>query len=113
MLPDFSKGDNLLLLKDKLLNMVCNTPEETCIAPKALEAFKIMVSGGQMKVLEHNYKNDVILQPIAKHIFYMNNLPGFIHEDNGLAWHLIIVKLNQRFIGNAASHLGSTYALCS
>ena len=32
----------------------------------------------------------------------MDNLPGIIHEDNGLALRLIIVKLNQRFMWNVA-----------
>ena len=100
-IPDLSKKDDLLL-KDKLLNVIYNTPEEKCLAPKTLEIFLELVSGGQVKMLGGNFKNDAFLQPIAKHIFFMDNLPGIIHEDNGLALRLIIVKLNQRFMGNVA-----------
>jgi putative DNA primase/helicase len=98
-ISDFSNLDNLLVIRNKLLNIAYSIPKETCFATDSFEA---MVSEKIMEVGRDSIKGGALFRPITKHIFLMNDIPVIIHKNSSLAQKLIIVKLNQRFTGSVA-----------
>jgi putative DNA primase/helicase len=98
-ISDFMPGDNVLIIRNKLLNIAYSFPKETCAA---IDAFDDMVSDMIIRVGGNSTKGEVLFRPITKHIFLMNDIPVILRKNRGLAQKMIIVKLNKRFTGNVA-----------
>lgn len=97
-ISNFVPGDNLIMIRNKLLNISYSIPKETCAATSA---FEDMVIERPISVKWNSTKERIFI-PITKHILFMNDIPVIIRENIDLVKKVIMVKLNQRFTGSVA-----------